>query len=379
MTVLYVPSEVTGRERRVSIVPAEIPRLEPLGIEVVVEQGAGIGAGFTDEGFVDAGGRVVPGSGPALSGADLVVMIGPPSADRVDTFPEGSALVSFLPPAWSEDVVERLRDRRITAFSFNLVPRTSRAQAVDALSSQASLAGYQAAVVAAERSPRVLPMMMTAAGTVPPARVLVLGAGVAGLQAIATARRLGAAVSAYDVRPEAAEEIRSLGARAIELPLVAASGEGGYAAEQSDEFAARQQELIAGAVAGADVVITTAAVPGRPAPRLITAAMVESMRPGSVIVDLAAPSGGNCELTVDGSEVERGGVVIIGAGDLASEVPASASALYARNVTNLLKLLVRDGEIRPDFEDDIVAATCVTEGGAVRVAASEVMTGRGGR
>jgi H+-translocating NAD(P) transhydrogenase subunit alpha len=379
VTVLYVPNEATGRERRVSIVPAEIPKLEPLGIEVVVEQGAGVRAGFTDEDFVDAGGRVVPSSGPALSGADLVVMIGPPGADRVDTFPEDSALVSFLPPAWSEDVVERLRNRRITAFSFNLVPRTSRAQAVDALSSQAGLAGYQAALVAADRSPRVLPMMMTAAGTVPPARVLVLGAGVAGLQAIATARRLGAAVSAYDLRPEAAEEIRSLGARAIELPLVAVVGQGGYAAEQSDEIAARQQELMTGPVAGADVVITTAMVPGRPAPRLITAAMVDLMRPGSVIVDLAAPSGGNCELTVDGSEVERSGVVIIGAGDLALEVPASASALYARNVTSLLKLLVRDGEIRPDFEDDIVAATCVTEAGAVRLGSSEVMTGRGGR
>jgi NAD(P) transhydrogenase subunit alpha len=379
VTVLYVVNEATGRERRVSIVPAEIAKLETLGLEVVVEQEAGVAAGFTDQAFADAGARVVPGSGSDLSGADLVVMIGPPSADRVDTFPEGAALVTFLPPAWSEDVVERLQDRRITAFSFNLVPRTSRAQAVDALSSQASLAGYQAAVLAANRSPRLLPMMMTAAGTVPPARFLVLGAGVAGLQAIATARRLGAAVSAYDVRPEAAEEIRSLGARAIELPLVAAEGERGYAAEQSDEFAACQQELMAGAVAGADVVITTAAVPGRPAPRLITAAMVDSMRPGAVIVDMAAPSGGNCELTVDGSEVERKGVLIIGAGDLASEVPASASALYARNVTNLLKLLVRDGEIRPDFEDDIVAATCVTEGGVVRVGSSEVVTGRDGR
>jgi NAD(P) transhydrogenase subunit alpha len=362
----------------VSIVPAEIPKLESLGVEVVVEEGAGLGAGFTDEDFTAAGARVVSGSGSALAGADLVVMVGPPSADRVDNFPEGSALVSFLLPAWSEDVVGRLRERRITAFSFNLVPRTSRAQAVDALSSQAGLAGYQAVVLAAGRSPRVLPMMMTAAGTVPPARVLVLGAGVAGLQAIATARRLGAAVSAYDVRPEAAEEIRSLGARAIELRLEAAAGEGGYAAEQSDELTARQQELIAGAVAGADVVVATAAVPGRPAPRLITAAMVDSMRPGSVIVDLAAPSGGNCELTVDGSEVERSGVAIVGAGNLASEVPASASALYARNVTNLLKLLVRDGEIRPDFEDNIVAATCVTEGGAVRAGSAIVMTGRSG-
>jgi len=218
---------------------------------------------------------------------------------------------------------------------------------------------------------------MTAAGTVPPARVLVLGAGVAGLQAIATARRLGATVSAYDVRPEAAEEIRSLGARAIELPLIAASGEGGYAAEQSDDFALRQQDLMAGAVADADVVVTTAAVPGRSAPRLISAAMVDSMKPGSVIVDLASPSGGNCELTVDGSEERRGAVLIIGAGNLASAVPASASTMYARNVTNFLKLVVRDGDIRPDFDDDIVGAMCVTEGGVVRMGPSGAVTGRG--
>ena len=378
MTVLYVLNEATGGERRVSVVPAEIAKLDPLGIEVAVEEGAGERAGFPDRAYRDAGARLVPGSGQAISDGDVVVMVGPPSVETVGTLPEGSALISFLPPAWAEEVIERLRERRITAFSFNLVPRTSRAQSVDALSSQASLAGYQAVILAAERSLRVLPMMMTAAGTVPPARVLVLGAGVAGLQAIATARRLGAAVSAYDIRPEAAEEIRSLGAQAIEVPLVATEGEGGYAAEQSDDFAVRQQELMAGAVAAADVVITTAAVPGRRAPRLLTAAMVESMRPGSVIVDLAAPSGGNCELTVAGSEVQRSGVVVIGAGDLASEVPASASALYARNVTNLLKLLVRDGELQPDFDDDIVAATCVTEGGVVRIGSSEVVTGGGG-
>jgi H+-translocating NAD(P) transhydrogenase subunit alpha len=379
VTVLYVSNEATGGERRVSVVPAEIAKLDALGIEVAVEHGAGERAGFPDQTYAGAGARLVPGSGRASSDADVVTMVGPPGVQTVDSLPEGSALISFLAPAWAEDVIERLGERRITAFSFNLVPRTSRAQSVDALSSQAGLAGYQAVILAAERSPRVLPLMMTAAGTVPPARVLVLGAGVAGLQAIATARRLGASVSAYDVRPEAAEEIRSLGAQAIELPLEAAQGKGGYAAEQSDDFALRQQELLAGAVAGADVVVTTAAVPGRPAPRLVTAAAVESMKPGSVIVDLAAPSGGNCELTVEGSEVERDGVVVIGAGDLASEVPASASALYARNVSNLLKLLVHDGEFRPDFDDDIIAATCVTEGGVVRIGSSGVVTGGGSR
>jgi H+-translocating NAD(P) transhydrogenase subunit alpha len=376
---LYVPNEAAGRERRVSIVPAEIAKLEALGIDAVVEPGAGEEAGFPDRTYVEAGARLARISGPDLGGADLVVMVGPPGMDRVDTLPEGSYLISFLPPTWAEEVIERLRDRHITTFSFNLVPRTSRAQSVDALTSQAGLAGYQAVVLASERLPRVLPMMMTAAGTVPPARVLILGAGVAGLQAVATARRLGASVSAYDVRPEAAEEIRSLGARAIELPLAAASGDGGYATEQSDEFAVRQQELMAGAVAAADVVIATAAVPGRPAPRLVTAAMVDAMRPGSVIVDLAASSGGNCELTVEASEARRSGVLIVGAGDLAAEVPASASALYARNVTNLLKLLVRHGGVRPDFEDDIVAAMCVTEGGAVRFGSSGVATAGGSR
>jgi H+-translocating NAD(P) transhydrogenase subunit alpha len=379
VTVLYVPNEATGGERRVSVVPVEIAGLEPLGIRVTVEQGAGERAGFPDEAYVDAGARLVPGSEPASSGADVVAMVGPPSLDRAEGLPEGSALISFLPSSGVEALIERLRDRRITAFSFNLVPRTSRAQSVDALSSQAGMAGYQAVIRAATRSPRVLPLMMTAAGTVPPARVLVLGAGVAGLQAIATARRLGASVSAYDIRPEAAEEIRSLGAQAIELPLVPVEGDGSYAAEQSDGFAGRQQELMAGAVAAADVVITTAAVPGRPAPRLITAAMVDSMRPGSVIVDLAAPSGGNCELTEEGSEVQRSGVAVIGVGDLASEVPASASALYARNVTNLLKLLVRDGELKPDFDDDIVAATCVTRGGELRIGSSGLMSGGGSR
>jgi NAD(P) transhydrogenase subunit alpha len=237
---------------------------------------------------------------------------------------------------------------------------------MDALTSQASLAGYQAALLAATRLGRAFPVMMTAAGTVPPARVLVMGAGVAGLQAVATARRLGAAVSAYDVRPEAAEEVRSLGATFLDLPIEARPGAGGYAAEQTADFLARQQQLIAETVARSDVVITTAAVPGRHAPRLLSTGMIEGMRPGSVVVDMAAAAGGNTELTVDGQEIEHGGVFIIGASDLPSQVATTASSLYARNVTNLLVLLVHDGEVRPDFDDDIVAATCVTAGGVIR-------------
>jgi NAD(P) transhydrogenase subunit alpha len=237
---------------------------------------------------------------------------------------------------------------------------------MDALSSQANLAGYQGVLLAAERLGRLFPMMMTAAGTVPPARVLVMGAGVAGLQAIATARRLGAAVRAYDVRPEVAEEVRSLGATFVELSLEARHGEGGYAAEQSEDFLARQQGLIAESVAKSDVVITTAAIPGRPAPRLVSAHMLEGMRAGSVVVDLAAATGGNCEVTVDGQEVVHAGVLVIGAGDLPSQVATTASALYARNLANLVSLIVHDGEVVLDFDDDIVAATCLTADHEIR-------------
>jgi NAD(P) transhydrogenase subunit alpha len=332
-----------------------------------VQRGAGVEAGFPDADYAALTGvRVETARASTLAGADIVVAVSPPGPDEAGELPQGALLVSFLPPQSHLDAVVRLRDREISAFSFDLVPRTSRAQAMDALSSQASLAGYQAVLVAAARLGRAIPMMMTAAGTVPPGRLLVMGAGVAGLQAIATARRLGASVRAYDVRAEAAEEVRSLGANFVELGLDAVLGEGGYAAEQSAAFQARQQQLIADTVAASDVVITTAAVPGRTAPRLVSTATVDRMRPGSVIVDLAAASGGNCEVTVDGQDVHRAGVMVIGAGDMASQVPTTASALYARNVTNLLTLLVRDGGVQPDFDDDIVAATCVTSGGVVR-------------
>jgi NAD(P) transhydrogenase subunit alpha len=354
-------------ERRVALVPTEIPKVTAAGLDVVIQAGAGVEAGFGDEDYLAVDGvqiRQTPRE--MLAGAGLLITVSPPTVGIVDELPEAATLVSLLPPAWNAHVIARLRDRRMTAFSFDLLPRISRAQTMDALSSQASLAGYQAVLVAAARLGRALPLMMTAAGTVPPARVLVVGAGVAGLQAIATARRLGAAVDAYDVRPEAAEEVRSLGATFVELPIEARSGEGGYAAEQSREFLARQQELLADSVARADVVITTAAVPGRAAPRLVTKEMVAAMRTGSVVIDLAAASGGNCELTVDGQEVDHGGVLIIGASDLPSDVATTASTLYARNVTNLLSLLVHDGHIQPDFDDEIVAATCLTTGGVIR-------------
>ncbi|MGH9054946.1 MAG: Re/Si-specific NAD(P)(+) transhydrogenase subunit alpha [Acidimicrobiales bacterium] len=367
MTTLAVLREARHGERRVAVVPGEISRLRALGLDVVVEAGAGRKAGFDDDSYrAQEATTVLEGRDAAVAGADLVVAVLPLQPDEVSALPEGSALISFLPPAINLHLVARLRDRKVTSFSFDLVPRTSRAQAMDALSSQASLAGYQAVLLAAGRLGRLMPMMMTAAGTSPPAKVLIMGAGVAGLQAIATAKRLGASVSAYDVRSAAAEEVRSLGATFVELPLQAAEGTGGYAAEQSEEFLARQQELIALTVGRSDVVITTAAVPGRPAPRLISTAMVDGMRPGSIIVDLAAASGGNCEITKDGEEVRHGGILVIGASDLPSQVATSASALYARNVSNLAALLVREGRVDPDFDDDIVAATCLTASGAVR-------------
>jgi NAD(P) transhydrogenase subunit alpha len=371
MTILAVIRERRPGERRVALVPVEIPKVTAAGLDVAVEAGAGEAAGFPDDDYLALDRvRVLGTRQEAIADIGVLVTLSAPTVEEVEELPEGATLVSFLPPAWNVEVIVRLRDRGITAFSFDLLPRISRAQGMDALSSQASLAGYQAALVAAARLGRAFPVMMTAAGTVPPARVLVMGAGVAGLQAVATARRLGAAVSAYDVRPEAAEEVRSLGATFVELPIQARLGEGGYAAEQTPDFLARQQELISDTVARSDVVITTAAVPGRAAPRLVSTAMIERMRPGSVIVDLAAASGGNAELTEDGQEVLHGGVIVIGASDLPSQVATTASNLYARNVTNLLALLVRDGQVQPDFEDDIVAATCVTAGGVIRHAAT---------
>jgi NAD(P) transhydrogenase subunit alpha len=274
-------------------------------------------------------------------------------------------VISFLQPATQGDIIRALAARGVTAFSLELVPRISRAQSMDALSSQASAAGYKAVLMAAGRLGKFFPMLMTAAGTIPPARVLVMGAGVAGLQAIATARRLGAVVSAYDVRPAVKEEVQSLGATFIELPLETQEGEGGYAREQSDEFLRKQRELIGEHVAKSDVVITTAAVPGRRAPLLVTGDMVKGMRPGSVIVDLAAETGGNVELTKAGKDVEVGGVTIIGTRNVPSTMPLHASQLYARNVANLLLHLVKDGSIVLDFEDEITKGSCVTYGGEI--------------
>jgi NAD(P) transhydrogenase subunit alpha len=336
------------------------------GIDVTIETGAGDGALFADEAYEAAGATIAPDVDATYAGADVVCKVQAPTIAEAGHLPEGSALICMLQPAANLELVKVLQTRRIGAFSLDLLPRISRAQAMDALSSQATVTGYRGGLIAADRLPRFFPMFMTAAGTVPPAKVLVLGAGVAGLQAIATARRLGAVVRAYDVRPAARDEVKSLGAAFVELELETQEGQGGYAREQSEEFLARQRELIGNEVAGADAVITTAAIPGRPAPLLVTAEMVHRMKPGSVIVDLAAESGGNCELSEPGKDVIVNGVTVYGASNLASSMATHASFLYARNIAELLGLFVSEGAFNPDFSDEIIAGCCVTFGGEVR-------------
>jgi len=359
------PKETASDERRVALVPDTATRLAAAALEVSVESGAGSAAYIPDGAYEKAGARIVKSVSALLGEADAVLKVQAPSAAEVELLQKGAVLISFLQPATQGDIIRALAKRGVTAFSLELVPRISRAQSMDALSSQASAAGYKAVLMAAGRLGKFFPMMMTAAGTIPPARVLVMGAGVAGLQAIATARRLGAVVSAYDVRPAVKEEVQSLGATFIELALETQEGEGGYAKEQSEEFLRKQRELIGEHVAKSDAVITTAAVPGRRAPLLVTGDMVKGMRPGSVIVDLAADTGGNVELTKAGEDVEVGGVTIIGTRNVPSTMPLHASQLYARNVANLLLHLVKDGAIVLDFEDEITKGCCVTHGGEI--------------
>jgi NAD(P) transhydrogenase subunit alpha len=359
------PKETAPDERRVAVVPDTVTRLLAASLEVSVESGAGTAAYIPDGAYEKAGAGIVKGAAELIGDSDAVLKVQAPSAAEVDLVKKGAVLISFLQPATQGDIVRALANRGVTAFSLELVPRISRAQSMDALSSQASVAGYESVLMAAGRLGKFFPMMMTAAGTVPPARVLVMGAGVAGLQAIATARRLGAVVSAYDVRPAVKEEVQSLGATFIELPLETQEGEGGYAKEQSEEFLRKQRELIGEHVASSDVVITTAAVPGRRAPLLVTGEMVKGMRPGSVIIDLAAETGGNVELTKAGKDVDVDGVTIIGTRNVPSTMPLHASQLYARNVANLLLHLVKDGAIVIDFEDEITKGCCVTYGGEI--------------
>jgi NAD(P) transhydrogenase subunit alpha len=344
------------------MVPELVGKLTALGYTVAVEPGAGTAATYPDEAYEAAGAEISP---TAWDGAALVVSVNPLDGFLVRQLPAGTSVLSFLPTATSPEIVADLRDCGITAFAMELVPRISRAQSMDALSSQALVAGYRCAIVAAGMLRRFFPLNMTAAGTVPPAEVLVLGAGVAGLQAIATARRLGAVVKAYDVRAASAEEIRSVGAQAIELELDTLEGTGGYAREMTEERSRRQMELLTPYVAAADALITTAAVPGRTAPLLVTAAMVEQMKPGSVVVDLAAESGGNVEGSVPGEVVRIGQAQVWGGANVPAQLPQPASRLYAQNIVNIVTLMTREGRFDPDFEDEIVAGSCVTRGGAI--------------
>ena len=360
-----------------ALVPDVVKKLVGAGWEITVQAGAGSEAAFSDAAYHDAGATVAGDAAATLAGANLVVRVNPPSAEDVVSLPESVALLSFFGVAQAEDAVRALAAKKATVFSFDLLPRISRAQGMDALSSQATVSGYRAGLSAAEHLAKFFPMFMTAAGTVPPAKVLVMGVGVAGLQAIATARRLGAVVKAYDVRAAAKEEAESLGATFVDTG-VSAEGIGGYARELSDEELDRQRAALAGEVAASDVVITTAAVPGRAAPILVTAEMVEGMAEGAVVVDMAADSGGNCALTRAGEVVEHHGVHIVGMANPPSGMPTHASFLYARNVANVLALMGRDGVIAPDWDDEIVSGMCVLrEGRAVAPDAVAVLGGSG--
>ena len=358
-----VPLETAPRERRVALVPDSAARLGRAGLEVVVERGAGLAAGFPDAAYEKAGATLC-GAAEAFA-AGLVLKVRRPGPDEAERLAPGSALACFLQPASSRDLLQRLAARKVTALAMELVPRITRAQSMDALSSQATAAGYKAVILGASHLWKLMPMLTTAAGTLAPARTLILGAGVAGLQAIATARRLGAVVSAFDVRPAVKEQVQSLGATFVEAP-VAAEGAGGYAKELASDEEARVLAAVGRHVPEQDLVIATAQVPGRPAPRLVTEEMARAMRPGSVIVDLAAESGGNCALTRPGETVKAGGVTILGPLDLAASVPFHASQMYSRNLEALVSHLVRDGGLRLDLSDEITRAMAAAHGGEVR-------------
>lgn len=361
---IAVPRETAPGERRVALVPDAVARLRKAGHEVLVEPGAGAAAGFTDAAYTAAGATVSAGFGDA----DLVAKVQAPSDAEAAQLRSGSALVSFLNPSANASLLALLAGRGVSAFAMELVPRTTKAQSMDALSSQATVAGYKAVLLGAGALPRFLPMLTTAAGTVPPAKTFVIGAGVAGLQAIATARRLGAVVSAFDVRPVVREQVQSLGASFVEAEAVTAEaeGQGGYAKELGEEQQRRVADAVARHIRDMDLVITTAQIPGRAAPRIVTDGMLASMRPGSVIVDLAAESGGNCEGTVPGQTVERHGVLLMGPVNLAATLPYHASQMYSRNVQTFIEYAAKDGAFTFTADDPIAGPMCVAHGGAVR-------------
>ncbi|HUF95482.1 MAG TPA: Re/Si-specific NAD(P)(+) transhydrogenase subunit alpha [Acidimicrobiia bacterium] len=360
---IAIPKESAG-EARVAITPPVVVRLIEQRHEVAVESGAGAAAGFDDEQFRSAGAYV---SSDPVTGADVVLIVGPPTSGMIERMPRGAVLIGFLDPFATAPTINAMVEQQISSFAMEAIPRTTLAQTMDALSSQATAAGYQAVLIAATTSPRLFPMLVTAAGTIPPVKLLVLGAGVAGLQAIATAKRLGAVVSAYDIRPEVRQQIESLGAKFVAAPVdESAAAATGYAKEVADETQRRQQDALSPYVADSDVVITTAQIPGSPAPLLVSTEMVERMRPGSVIVDVAAPTGGNCEPTRPGETIVLNGVTIVGQVDLASQVAMDASHMYARNVASLLARMTDEhGALTLDFDDEIISEACITHQGKV--------------
>ena len=371
--IIGVPKETYPGERRVALVPVAVPNLMKAGFEVVIEAGAGVEAGYPDALYAEKGAKVLPDRAAVFATADIIVQVlcygsnDVTGKADVPLMRRGQALVGFLRPLGSLDVIQQIAQTGITSFSVELMPRTTRAQSMDALSSMGTICGYKAVLLSAVLLPKIFPMLTTAAGTITPARVLVIGAGVAGLQAIATARRLGAVVSAYDMRPAAKEQVQSLGGRFLELPIEAKNAQDarGYGTAQDESFYAKQRELLGRAVADSDVVITTAVIPGKKAPVLITPDMVRQMAPGSVILDLAAERGGNCELTRAGQIVVDHGVTLVGRINLATEVPYHASQMYARNLTAFLLYLVRNGKLQTDVDDEIVRETLVTRDGEI--------------
>ncbi len=362
VTVATVCETVPG-ERRVALTPEIAKKLKAAGVSVLLHSGAGLKANFPDAAYVEVESQ--PDAAAVLAKAGVLLKVQPPTAEEIAALPEGAVIIGYLAPHADDARIKALRDRKLTAFSMELLPRTTRAQAMDVLSSQAGMAGYKAVLIAADTCGKFFPMLTTAAGTVRPSKVLIVGAGVAGLQAIATARRLGAQVEGFDVRPETKEQIESLGAKFLDLG-VSAAGEGGYARELTAEERAEQQRRLAEHLKGIDVVVTTAAVPGRAAPKIITAAMVQGMKAGAVIVDLAAETGGNCELTKPGETVDVGGVTIVGPTHLASRGAIHASEMYARNLFNFLSLMLKDGELAIDWEDDLIQGCCLTHAGEIR-------------
>ncbi|MGA2649995.1 MAG: Re/Si-specific NAD(P)(+) transhydrogenase subunit alpha [Terracidiphilus sp.] len=362
---LGILHETAPGETRVALLPESLKALLAQGISIVVESGAGVSGGASDQAYAEAGASVTADRDSILSGADLLPLVtAPDPADQARLKP-GAVVIGFLKPLDAPQALANAVDRPTTLFSMELVPRISRAQSMDALSSMATIAGYKAVISAADLLPRLFPMLMTAAGTIPPARVFIIGAGVAGLQAIATGRRLGAVVEAYDVRAAAGEQVRSLGAKFLDVDLggISTEGGGGYAAELTEEALDRGRDLITRTAAHSDVIITTAQVPGRPAPRLIRRAAIEAMRPGSVLVDLAAPAGGNCELTQPGITQTINGVTLLAPLNLPAEVPVHASQLYARNILNFLALIIKNGELAVDLADEVLAGACVSHQG----------------